>query len=272
MHRRWLAVGLIVMGTVVGCQETVEQRRGSIYRMRQEPGGETAIRGMLGDPNGDVRATALNVLVGMKPPDAFDLALDALDDDSGFVRSIAAKLLGDVGNPAAVEALSQRLLSDTDPWVRNRSAEALTRLGGADAASALGQGLNDPIQSVRLAAVRGVRLLDPAGYPAALSRMVLQDSVWEVRAQAARALGESADPEVIPVLQRALEDPNEFVRAAAVHALALQGIEVELPEAPAQDPAAEAAETPESATPPDSTPTAPAPSDGAEGPAAEATG
>jgi HEAT repeat protein len=83
----------------------------------------------------------------------------------------------------------------------------------------LAQGLDDPMQNVRLAAVTGLRKLDPRTAKPALARLLLEDSVWEIRVQAARALGLTGAPEVLPVLEAALYDPNEFVRSAASHAL-----------------------------------------------------
>jgi HEAT repeat protein len=48
-----------------------------------------------------------------------------------------------------------------------------------------------------------------------LAGVVLDDSDWEVRAEAARRLGDSGRPEALPALEAAAADPNEFVRAAA---------------------------------------------------------
>ena len=51
------------------------------------------------------------------------------------------------------------------------------------------------------------------------ARILREDGVWEVRAQAARALGRSGDPAAVPALEDALQDENEFVRSAAANAL-----------------------------------------------------
>jgi HEAT repeat protein len=80
-------------------------------------------------------------------------------------------------------------------------------------------GLADPLDNVRLAAVRGVRELNPELATAQLSRMLLEDPIWEIRVQAARGLGGTGDPMVTPVLETAMGDANEFVRSAAAHAL-----------------------------------------------------
>jgi HEAT repeat protein len=49
--------------------------------------------------------------------------------------------------------------------------------------------------------------------------MVLEDPEWEIRVQAAAALGMTGREDVIPALEEAANDPNEFVRAAVASAL-----------------------------------------------------
>jgi HEAT repeat protein len=75
------------------------------------------------------------------------------------------------------------------------------------------------MDDVRLAATRGLRELDPGFAKPELARLLLEDPQYEIRVQAARALGLTGDPEIRSLLESALEDPNEFVRAAAANAL-----------------------------------------------------
>ena len=76
---------------------------------------------------------------------------------------------------------------------------------------------------VNKSAVVGIRKLGPGAAKPELARILLEDSEWEIRVQAARALGIAGDPEVLTVLEAALEDPNEFVRSAVAHALRNHG-------------------------------------------------
>jgi len=209
---------------VVACEGTPSQRRSSIYDLRDEPtpANVERIRAFLGDSDRDVRATALNVLVGLEVEDAVELSLTALEDEDGFVRATAAKLLGDTGRSRHVAVLAERLLEDPDPIVRQRAAEALTRVGGAGAAEALGAGIQDPMEKVRLASVEGLRKLDPDVASDGLARLLREDTVWEVRAQAARALGGTSDEAAVSALTEALGDPNEFVRSAVTNALRMR--------------------------------------------------
>ena len=220
-RHRAVWVCIVVVSIVIGCDSPPEERRSTIYELREDPTPENVveIRSMLGDTDRDVRATALNTLVGLRVPDSMALTLSAIQDDEGFVRSIAAKLLGDLGDPEQTGVLVQRLLEDPDPWVRKTAAESLVMLGGDAAAGALVEGLSDPMETVRLASVSGLRKLDPGRATAALARLLLEDPSWEVRVQAAGALGISRDPDALPVLEAVLDDDNEFVRSAAANAI-----------------------------------------------------
>jgi HEAT repeat protein len=221
--KRFPAIPLILCLVAVHCGTPPEERRLSIYKLKSEPTPENIdrIRASLDDPDRDVRATALHALVGLAVPDSGALALDALGDADGFVRATAAKLVGDLGDPDHVEAVRAVLSRDPDPVARQRAAESLTRLGGAGAVAALAHGLSDPMERVRLTAVRGLAKLDPASAREELARLLHEDAVWEIRAEAAHALGLTGDPDVLSDLEAASADPNEFVRSAVSNALRL---------------------------------------------------
>jgi HEAT repeat protein len=223
--KKWRSLGSAALVMMIlltaGCMQDPQEKIDRIYSAKAEPSEEnlTRIRAYLEDPDRDVRATAINALVTLDVPDAAALARRALDDPDGFVRSRGAILLGAVGSEEDVPLLVSHLLNDLDPIVRQNAASSLAQLGGQEATLGLIKGLSDPMEEVRLAAVRGVRSLEPGLATAELSRLLLEDTVWEIRVQAARALGATGDPSVLPVLENALGDANEFVRAAASHAM-----------------------------------------------------
>lgn len=204
-----------------GCADDVPQRIHHIYDLKADPTEENRarIREMLADPDHDVRATAMHALVTLGEPDGGKLALDGLEDSHGFVRSIAAKLLGDLGDRRSLDVLIDRLENDPEDIVRQRAAEALETLGGEGALTGLARGLDDPMENVRLASIKGLRKLDPGFDVPALARLLLEDTSWEIRVQAATALGDTGLAEVRPVLEAALGDANEYVRSAAANAL-----------------------------------------------------
>ena len=218
---RLRSILLVAAAAVAACGPAADERRLSIQELVDHPSDRSVarIRTRLSDPDRDVRATALSALVGLDVPDAGRLTRAALDDPDAFVRATAAKLLGELDEPMADRALAPLVTDDPDPLVRQRAAEALTRHGGAMAAEVLGRGLHDPAERVRLACLAGISRLDPQAARPELVRLLLEDDVWEIRAQAAEALGQSGDAAVVPDLETARADPNEFVRTAVTQAL-----------------------------------------------------
>ena len=214
---------LVLLLTASACGESAADRRQAINTWRADPGPENVakIREALADEDHDVRATALWALVQLGEQDAEEKAQASLDDDHGFVRATAAKLLGDLESAGAAERLSQLLAADSDRWVRLRSAEALSRIGGDAAIGGLRQALQDPDKDVRRAAAAGTVDLDPVGAFDDFVFMIENDAEWELRVRAAQGLGGSGLEEAAPILEQATSDPNEYVRAAAANALRL---------------------------------------------------
>lgn len=221
VRRRLCLLFPAILCGAVHCGHDQNERRNSIYELQARPTEENLqrIRALLTDPDRDTRATALTALVGSHAADSGALARSGLDDPDAFVRATAAALLGELGDTRHAESLVWHLRSDPAPQVRRRAAEALAQLGGDVALGGLAAGLADPEAPVRLAAVTGLGALEPGQAKAELSRILVEDPEWQIRVQAAHALGGLEDPEVLPVLQSALEDPNEFVRSAAAQAL-----------------------------------------------------
>lgn len=212
------AVLAAILGiAVVGCAHEAENRVQSIYDLRRNPttANLEKIRASLQDVDPQVRVTALFTLVTAEVPDARDLALAALEDPDGFVRTTAATLLGEFRDTSLSSALTARVQDDPDAHVRQRAAEALGRTRGPDAVRGLSIGLVDPIKGVRLASAVAAAEAGPREHVATLRKLVVDDPEWEVRVQAARALGMAQDASALPEIERALGDPSEFVRAAA---------------------------------------------------------
>jgi hypothetical protein len=115
--------------------------------------------------------------------------ISALSHRDVEVRYRAAMALGELGDPAAVEALS-RALKDENSGVRWEAAEALGKVG-------------DPATGVLAVA--------------------MQDEDDDIRWRAAIALGEIGNEEAIEALVGALSDEDDYVRSRAANSLASIG-------------------------------------------------
>ena len=221
-HNRLIRIAAAaILATSLGCSDSPEERREEIYDLKSDASPENIqrIRARLEDQDGEVRAYALHALVRLGVPDATSLAIDGLSDSDSYARKIAARALEDLADPSAVAALGRVVIEDEDYRVREWAAEALAAIGTGDAVVELTRALDDPVKEVRLAAVRGIVKRQPEAAVDTFVSMVLEDPEWEIRVQAAAALGMIGREDVIPALEEAANDPNEFVRAAVAGAL-----------------------------------------------------
>ncbi len=205
----------------LGCSDTKTEKIAAIYELKMNPSPENiaTLRELLEEQDRDLRVTALNSLVTLGVEDAAELAVAALKDEDPFVRATAAKLVGDQEDPALTGFLTRALRADPDPLVRRRACQALARVAGDDAGPALIAALRDPDSQVRLEAIKGAKAIAPGQGSERLAELLGEDPSWEVRVRAASALGLCGDPAAGEALRAALDDPVEFVRAAAAKAL-----------------------------------------------------
>jgi HEAT repeat protein len=75
------------------------------------------------------------------------------------------------------------------------------------------------VDTVRAACIAALGERTPVSAWDVLLRRLAEDPAWQVRVEAARALGATHDPAVVAALEAALADSNEYVRAAVAHAL-----------------------------------------------------
>ncbi len=134
-------------------------------------------------------------------------------------RERACEALGRVGGPAAVSALSEMATHDAAAPARAAACRALGRIGSDEAADPLARlALESEDAPVRAAACRA---LGRIGSETVLNRMLeaLGDSRASVRSGAALALGQIGDRRAVPPLLRAMSDEYSSVRWRAVQAL-----------------------------------------------------
>jgi HEAT repeat protein len=191
--------------------------------------------------DGDVAATALSLLGTSRKPEAADILFDALKrrthpasrvaaqldrspqdlaarltpllrDADPVVRLWAATLLGRYASDGVERELAQ-LADDEDSRVRKAAVQSLGQIGETLAAVTALRLLNDPVSYVRATAARAIGKLDREDLAEDIAAL-LGDPDWWVRFAAKECL-ESFGAEVWPVLARALDHSDRFVRNGA---------------------------------------------------------
>ncbi len=187
----------------------------------------------LEDPDSDVRAEAVNALERLGTADRvlFDNAVAMLRDPRAEVRARAAWAIGKLDPALAIEALqalTERIGVDeaVDGRFGATWAAARMRSGEPAALRLLTAALADSEGDVRAEAARALGETGPPAAPALPALIgLLTDSDPFAREQAARALGRigTATPDALNGLRAQLGDQLDYVRAAAAEALAHLG-------------------------------------------------
>jgi HEAT repeat protein len=179
---------------------------------------------------------AAGVALGRAGAPAIPGLLEALKDENPDVRGRAVEALGKIGDTSVVSSLIALLPDEATP---HRETKRI-----CDLAAAVLEEMGTPEALEALAQWRGVAVVtEPAAEPEqspvqeapsitqweALSHLLetLHNPNWGIRERAAKTMREQAkalrgldDPIVVNLLANALRDPDEFVRWAAVEALA----------------------------------------------------
>jgi HEAT repeat protein len=113
-----------------------------------------------------------------------------LENGDESVRREAARMLGDMSDPRAGQALARAVGKDPEPYVRKTAAEALGKLR------------------------------DPQGVPVLCAALRNRRSYWSLRQAAAEALGRIGVPGAVPALVVGLSDRKDTVCIASAEALA----------------------------------------------------
>ncbi len=148
--------------------------------------------------DGYIRSGAARALGNFKESVVVEALIEALKDDNDYVRMPAARALGQIGDQEAVAALLP-LFRDTSWWVRATAAEALDQLGwqpGLDETGArywMWKKQWDTCSQIGLPAV------------APLLEVIREDKDSEIRNAAVEALGKVSDPQAVDVLLQAIK-------------------------------------------------------------------
>lgn len=225
----------------------------------------------LADPAPSVRAAAAMGMAKISSPKSESLLIAALRDEQASVRRVAAQTLVEFESKTVGSAASKALNLETDPGVveflleivgrggtddalitlqkylssddrelQNRAMATLRRLRNPNAAKLVAPLLSSEHHETRRLAVETVGLLKNKCVLPELREILKSDAEDQIRAAAARALGELKDNEAVCLLEESLHD-SRAVRCQAVIALGNLGQKESAPALVAQlrDPAAE---------------------------------
>ena len=208
---------VVIVGLLSGCQTGIDGRITRAYSLARHPSeaNKNRIESLLRDEDRDVRATALVVMAGIDKGRARRMAIGALTDPDGLVRAAAVGLCVDGVDAETTRLLSARATDDPVWQVRARALEAIASSDEPAVREAYAHALTDSVRHVRRAALKAG--IDHPGLLSVdlVSNLVVSDTDWENRVEAAIALGASKEPAAYAGLDAAVADPNEFVRATA---------------------------------------------------------
>ena len=220
------ALEALVRAGVAGANDRLTRLRGAVNpaTMRTEtridalkaagPGSVPALREIVRDQKGPVRASALRALAQLNAHETTEEARGFLNDPDPLVRISAAIALARFGDPDG-ESRVREMLASPIADTRLLAAEAYIGRGPGPWVSAIEPLLEDPNGLNRL---RAAELLAPE--KPELARPVLEKAATDanpvVRADAARILAASetglAGPQSLPIYRRMMRDPDAAVR------------------------------------------------------------
>ena len=179
---------------------------------------------LLKDSDATVRANAASGLVRLVDPRALRPLIGALQDEDAIVRSYAANALGELGDSKAIPDLMKvlqawELLLTLDAPFVEAVVESVGKLGDISTAAGLLPLIQSNHDGVTFKTVLALRKLrSPAAVPALIS--LLDSSQPALRRRVVETLGQSGDPSLVPVLGRVLgQDQSREVRATAARSL-----------------------------------------------------
>jgi HEAT repeat protein len=174
----------------------------------------------------NVRLAAVEKLSNRKDENAIDILIYVTEmrDEYWPVKIKAITLLGDSGNPRAIESLlatfNDSFMNWECPSIKSYAAAALGNFrDDSRVLEALIEGVGDRELLTREASIQSLgKLRNPKAVPRLLS--VLNDKSATVRLSAIKSLEQIGDPQAIPHLRRMAENEGDaVVRGEAVSAL-----------------------------------------------------
>jgi HEAT repeat protein len=184
--------------------------------LRRSTANDAALAAALGSPSAEVRCEAARAYERLgaiaELPRGF---IDLVADESAKVRAAAVRALVACRHSAAQIAV-ERALTDEDLGARIAAVHALAELGGAANHDRLVGLLDDSVELIRAAAVRGLVRFNDVGSAA----QAADDKSWRVRLALAASLAEMPPRYGSPIAVRLIGDADLKVQRRAVESAA----------------------------------------------------
>ena len=176
---------------------------------------------LLKDPEIDVQNKAIDVVIKANHPDTIRYLIDILKDENENARRAAVEVLNEVGNAKSVKYLLEAL-KDSDWWVRSRAADALGKIGGPRVIEAVLQLVRDKDEDIRRAAIE---ILNQTKDERAVESLIqaTHDTDWWVSERAVDALAEIGSKKAVPRLTEMLQAGNAKTIPIVIRALGKLG-------------------------------------------------
>jgi serine/threonine-protein kinase len=172
---------------------------------------------LLRDPEIDVQNKAIDVVIKANHPETIKYLIDILKDESEYARRAAVEVLNEVGTAASVKHLLAAI-KDSDWWVRSRAADALGKIGGPKVIEAVIQLVRDKDDDIRRAAIE---ILNQTKDERAVDELIraTRDPDWWVSERSIDALAEIGSKRALPRLTEMLQAGNVKSLPVVVRAL-----------------------------------------------------
>ncbi len=186
-----------------------------------------------------IRRVSVQALFAIGTEPALEAVLAALDDPDLWIREEVVRELGTRQYVPAVEPLIHLLRSDENDRVRTAAARALGRIGGPRAVDALIATMKDAQLPLRGEAIRALGTIRDPRAVEPLARAIAREAAFKadgtsnsrrhrvdlhyVAGQAASALGEIGGEAATEILLTILGDGDSSVRSTAAYALGAIG-------------------------------------------------
>jgi HEAT repeat protein len=185
-----LLVGLAGRAAADGTNTTSPEPPPAPLPIDVDDAGYTAMEIAEKTKDPDAKWRAIRILGSLRYKRAVPLLLASLSDRHNYVRSNAARALGDMGVAAAARPLTQLLEEEEDGGVIEQTSLALANLGHSDALPALKAAAKHKNAQTRMWVLNAIGRLGGKKDVAFLGRFLLNDPSSSVQLSAAQAIAQ----------------------------------------------------------------------------------